>query len=158
MLCSSSHSSSSSSEAARGSEGTSTATKRNAILNGTALSSVTYTPTGHANEQNFVLFYQQANGDIRKMSYNGSQWWPGEVVTRQAKLGTGLSSIWLMPLELPFIHLFYIDRDNILQEIRGRHGSTEWVNGTLGVARVRAAPSSHVDAGYAEGCRSGDLG
>lgn len=121
-------------------------------LNGTAITSVAYTPDGHNSKQNYVIFYQHSNGDIRKSVYNESHWHPSELVTRKAKMGTGLTSMWLQQ-DLPKIHLYYIDKNHVLQELQAEHASTAWADGTLGLANIRAAESSsHLDSGYAGVC------
>ena len=121
--------------------------------NGTSLATITYSPDGTPENQNYVLFYQRANGEVRKLVYNQTTWYPSTLVTKNARHGTGLSTVWLgNPIE---IYLYYIDTDNYLQELRGFHASDEWSPGTLGQALFEAAnPYSHLDASFVGGCNN----
>lgn len=113
-------------------------------LNGTSFASLAYDPTakynGDTQQQNYVLFYQQANGNIRKITYNESTWKPSEYVASGARVGTGLSAVWFgnPPIQ---IYIYYIDKAGILQELRGEHASSTWNNGTLGAANFKAVDS-----------------
>jgi len=128
-----------------------------AAYNGTSLSALTYSPTGQPTEQNYVVFYQHSNGDVRKLIYNESHWHPSELVTKEARLGTGFASVYLG--SAPSIYLYYIDKKNLLQELRGSHGSNTWVNGTLGLAHFKvSAAYPHLDGNYAGGCSTGGRG
>lgn len=113
-------------------------------LNGTSFASLSYDPTaeynGDTQQQNYVLFYQQVNGDIRKIIYNESAWLPSEYVTSDARMGTGLSAVWFgkPPVQ---IYIYYIDKAGILQELRSEHASSTWNNGTIGGANFKAIDS-----------------
>lgn len=77
-------------------------------------------------------------------------------MTQDAILGTGLSSVWLGSSPIS-IHLYYIDKNGYLQELRGSDGSNEWVNGTLGQAGFQAAmpsPHSHLDSIFIGTCKN----
>ena len=133
-------------------------------LNGTSFASLSYDPTakynGDTQQQNYVLFYQQVNGNIRKIVYNESVWQPSEYVTGDAREGTGLSAVWFgnPPVQ---IYLYYIDKAGILQELRGEHASTTWNKGTLGAAKFKAVDSySALSAQFQGRCdaRGGQLG
>lgn len=133
-------------------------------LNGTSFASLSYDPTakynGDTQQQNYVLFYQQANGDIRKITYNESAWKPSEYVTSDARVGTGLSAVWFgnPPIQ---IYIYYIDKAGILQELRGEHASGTWNNGTLGATNFKAVDSySALSAQFQGRCaaRGGQLG
>lgn len=126
-----------------------------AAYNGTSLSALTYSLTGQQSEQNYVVFYQHSNGAVRKLVFNESHWHPSEHVTNDARLGTGLASVTLGPS----IYLYYIDKNHLLQELRGSHGSTTWVNGTLGLAHFQAsAEYPHLDGNYGGECPTGGRG
>lgn len=112
--------------------------------NGTAFAIVEYDAAGKNNadtsQENYVLFYQYSSGDIRKMVWNQTTWYPSEFVTSSARIGTGLSAI-SFGVPPTLIYLYYTDRDGILQELRGVHASNEWNNGTLGTAGFKVTNS-----------------
>lgn len=86
-----------------------------------------------------MLFYQYSNGDIRKAVYNGS-WQKPTYVTNDARVGTGLATAWGLPSESDVaMWLYYIDKDDKLQELRGSHGNDTWIRGTLGNSAFEAA-------------------
>ena len=122
-------------------------------LNGTAIASLTYSAAsdGNPTQQNYVVFYQHSNGDIRKLVYNESAWHPSAFVISGARIGTGLSAFFLGPG--PLIYLYYVDKTGYLQELRGQHASDVWVNGTLGAASIQVSSSSAaLSSGYAGPC------
>lgn len=71
------------------------------------------------------------------MVWNQTIWHPSELVTRDARIGTGLSAIWF-GVPPVVIELFYIDKNGYVQELRGSHGSDTWVNGTIGSGYFKA--------------------
>ena len=85
-----------------------------------------------------MLFYQHTNGDIQKAVYNGS-WQKPVYVTNDARLGTGLATAWGTGEPDEKIWLYYIDKDDKLQELRGTHGNETWIRGTLGNPAFEAA-------------------
>ncbi|KAG7001431.1 aristolochene synthase [Physcia stellaris] len=125
-------------------------TRSAAAYNGTSLAVVTYP---HLSEANYLLFYQHSNGDLRKVVYNGSGWHKSSYVTNNARSRTGLSTTWGGEKPNERIYLYYIDKDDVLQELRGYHGSDDWTKGTLGAIQLRtAAPYSAVAAEFAGDC------
>lgn len=87
------------------------------------------------------------------MIYNGSGWHKSSYVTNNARSRTGLSTTWGGEKPNERIYLYYIDKDDVLQELRGYHGSDEWTEGTLGAFQIRtAAPYSAVAAEFAGDC------
>ena len=132
-------------------------------LNGTALASVSYDAANKYNadtsQENYVLFYQHSSGDIRKIVWNQTTWYPSEFVTSNARMGTGLSAVSFgaPPAQ---IYLYYIDKTGILQELRGAHASDTWTNGTLGTAGFKATASySSLSAKYQGRCgKRGNMG
>ena len=131
--------------------------------NDTAFASVAYDAAGKNNadtsKQNYVLFYQHSSGDIRKMVWNQTTWYPSEFVTNSARIGTGLSAV-SFGAPPTLIYLYYTDRDGILQELRGAHASNEWNNGTLGTAGFKVTNShSALSAKYQGKCgKRGNIG
>lgn len=123
-------------------------------LNGASLATLTYSPASDRDpiQQNYVIFYQHPSGDIRKIVYNQSTWYPSELVARGAGSGTGLAAI-MMPSA---ICMYYVDSSGYLQERRGHHGSSDWFNGALNDARIRVAPYSSLAAVYAGSCTERD--
>ncbi|KAF7717413.1 Fungal fucose-specific lectin family protein [Penicillium ucsense] len=103
--------------------------------NGTDIMALTYnTMGGDTDGQNYVVFYQNSNLDIRQVVYNNSHWLPSQFITNEARPGSPLSAYWGgNDIRL---NLFYVDKNNVLQETRGRQGSSTWVNGTLGLLGV----------------------
>jgi Fungal fucose-specific lectin len=123
-----------------------------AAFNGTSISAITYSPTNEPTDQNYVVFYQHSNGDIRKVIYNELQWHDSEFVTNDARSGSGLTAVWFSSDPI-LIYLYYIDKNNVLQERRGQHASDTWVNGALGLKSLVAASNySDVLAQYAGTC------
>ena len=102
--------------------------------------------------ENYLLFYQHSNGDIRKLVYNQSEWHSSEFVTNDARLGTGLSVVQFGPVPT-LIYVYYIDKEGYLQELRGTHGSNDWTPGTLGEGRFKAVDTySALSANYVGSC------
>ena len=121
--------------------------------NGTSFAATSY-PHGADLTQNYVLFYQQVNGDIEKAVYNGS-WQKPRFVTNDARLGTGLSTAWTLPADEPTERLwvYYIDKDDKLQELRGAHDNDTWIRGTLGNFAYEAASTySALSMEFLGGC------
>lgn len=108
-------------------------------MNGTSLFAFTFSTTKDTTGTNYILFYQHSNGDIRQAIHNNSQWNPSEFITHDAHPRTGLAAFWLGTFEYT---LFYVDKNNILQEIRGSQGSNTWLNGTLGQLSIQVADAS----------------
>ena len=132
-------------------------------LNGTALATVAYDAaekySADTTMENYLLFYQHSNGDIRKLVYNQSEWRSSELVTSDARLGTGLSVVQFGAVPTS-IYLYYIDKASYLQELRGTHGSNEWTNGTLGTGHFKAVDTySALSANYVGDCGNrGNIG
>ena len=102
--------------------------------------------------ENYLLFYQHSNGDIRKLVYNQSEWHSSDFVTNDARLGTGLSVVQFGPVPT-LIYVYYIDKEGYLQELRGTHGSNDWTPGTLGEGRFKAVDTySALSANYIGSC------
>ncbi len=130
--------------------------------NGTAFASVAYDAAGKTNadtsQENYVLFYQHSSGDIRKIVWNQTTWYPSEFVTNSARIGTGLSAV-SFGAPPTLIYLYCTDRDGILQELRGAHASNEWNNGTLGTAGFKVNSYSALSAKYQGKCgKRGNIG
>lgn len=132
-------------------------------LNGTALAGIAYDAAGKNNadtsQENYVLFYQHSSGDIRKTVWNQTTWYPSELVTNSARTGTGLSAV-SFGAPPTLIYIYYIDKNGILQELRGTHASNTWINGTLGTAGFKATNSySALSAKYQGRCgKRGNIG
>lgn len=91
------------------------------------------------------------------MVYNGSGWHQSSYVTNDARPRTGLSTAWSKGDPNEEIYLYYIDKDDIVQELRGYHGSDHWTQGTLGTNQLRtAATYSTVATEYAGACATGN--
>lgn len=137
----------------RGGGGPTRASNPAFALNGTAIASLTYSAAsdGNPTQQNYVVFYQHSNGDIRKVVYNESAWHPSTFVASGASIGTGLSAFYIGTG--PMIYLYYVDKTGYLQELRGQHASDVWTNGTLGAATIQVSSSSAaLSSGYAGPC------
>ena len=132
-------------------------------FNGTALASISYDAfekySADTTGVNYVLFYQHSNGHICRLIYNQTRWYPSELISKNARLGTGLSAVWFgaPPIQ---IYIYYIDQDGYLQELRGSHASSTWTNGTLGAARFKAVDTySTLSANYQGKCGArGNIG
>ena len=112
-------------------------TETSKTYNGTSFTATAY-PHGTDQTQIYVLFYQRTNGDIQKAVYNGS-WQKPAYVTNDARLGTGLATAWGTGEPDEQIWLYYIDKGDKLQELRGTHGNDTWIRGTLGNSAFQAA-------------------
>ena len=77
----------------------------------------------HSSDPNYVLFFQRANGDLMKVVYNGTGWHKPTFVADDARTGTGLSVARMGGALEDNIWLYYIDKANTLQELRGTHAS-----------------------------------
>ena len=57
------------------------------------LASVTYDVAGKHNadtsQENYILFYQHFNDDVRKIVDNQTTWYPSAFVTNNVRIGTG---------------------------------------------------------------------
>ena len=71
-------------------------------------------------------------------------------------MNTGLSAIWFGNPPI-LIHIHYIDKSGVLQELRGGHASNTWSNGTLGMAGFRATSTYSALSAQFQG-RCGDRG
>lgn len=109
--------------------------------------------------ENYLLFYQHSNGDIRKLVFNQSEWHNSELVTSDARIGTGLSVVQFGAVPTQ-IYVYYIDKLGYLQELRSTHGSNEWMNGTLGTMHFKAVDTySALSANYVGDCgERGNIG
>ena len=128
-------------------------TEINKVYNGTSFAATAY-PHGTDQTQIYVLFYQHTNGDIEKAVYNGS-WQKPTYVTNDARLGTGLASAWTTPAAgaNERLWIYYIDKDDKLQELRGTHGNDTWIRGTLGNPGFEAASTySALSMEFLGGC------
>ena len=128
-------------------------------MNGTSIASTSYSSSldGDPTSLNYVVFYQHSSGDIRKLVYNESKWYSSDFVTSDAATGTGLACIWFWQpgsnSPVPRVYVYYTDKKGYLQELRGNHGSNEWVNGTLGAAAVKPTYGvSTLSAQYTANC------
>lgn len=56
--------------------------------------------------------------------------------------------------------MYYIDKLGYLQELRGTHGSNEWINGTLGTRHFKTVDTySAISANYVGNCGArGNIG
>ena len=98
--------------------------------------------------ETYLLFYQHSNGDIRKLGFNQSEWHNSELVTSDARIGTGLNVVQFGAVPTQ-IYMYYIDKLGYLQELRGTHGSNDWKNGTLGAMHFKAVDThSALSASY----------
>ena len=111
----------------------------------------------HAEDLNYVLFFQDSVGSIRKAIYNGTGWHTPSFVANDSALGTGLFTIWMPDASQSTekIYLYYTDKDNKLQELRGTHASDIWTRGSLGSFGYQTAPSSAIGAIFPGFCKSG---
>ncbi|KAF3484071.1 uncharacterized protein GIQ15_03395 [Arthroderma uncinatum] len=123
--------------------------------NGTAISSLTYSPVRDQDSvgTNYVVFYQHSNWEIRRSTWNNSQWHDSSFVTRDAHPGTPLSSYWEGEGDDIRLNLVYVDKNRVLQEIRGSHSGNDWINGTLGELSLVVDPQSAISVQYVGGCR-----
>lgn len=88
--------------------------------------------------------------------YSRSGWQKPVYVTNDARLGTGLTTAWLNGTSDIKIWIYYIDKSNKLQELRGTHGNDTWEQGTLGNAGFEdATPGSAISMQYVGDCDSG---
>ena len=126
---------------------------RNKALSGTSFASATYP---YSTDYNYVVLYQHANGDIRKCVYNGTGWHKAMFVTDDARLGTGLTTAWTNAPSGPLLRLYYIDKANKLQELRGTHASDTWTRGTLGNFNFQTATNhSALSMQFSGYCQTG---
>jgi hypothetical protein len=121
--------------------------------NGTSLASITFSTTADTTGTNYVVFFQHSNGDIRMTVWNNSIWHDSEFVTDDAMPGTPISVYWKGD-NFAF-DLFYLDKNSVVQEIRGSQSSSTWLNGTLGQLRLVAEPSA-LSVIYVGGCNGVD--
>ena len=127
--------------------------KSTQAYNGTFLAATAYS---YSADPTYFLIYQNANGDIQKVVYNGAGWQKPVYITDDARLGTGLTTAWLKGTSDNEIWIYYIDKANKLQELRGAHGSDTWKQGTLGKAGLEdATPGSVISMQYVGDCASG---
>ena len=124
--------------------------------NGTSISSLTFSTTQHTTGTNYVVFYQHANEDIRQVVYNNSQWHDSQFITNDARPGSPLTSYW--GGDDFHYNLFYVDKNNVLQEIRGSHASNSWLNGTLGQLSVVTSDPGDLSVVYVGSCAVGTSG
>ncbi|KAK2875960.1 hypothetical protein FQN49_001481 [Arthroderma sp. PD_2] len=126
--------------------------------NGTAISSLTYSPARDQDSTgtNYVVFYQHSNGELRRSTWNNSQWHDSKFVTNDAHSGTPLSSYWAGEGDDIRFNLFYVDKNKVLQELRGGHSSNDWINGTLGELGIVVDPQSAVSVQFVGRCRDVD--
>lgn len=115
--------------------------------NGTGIFALSFNPTTAVSGTNYVVFYQHSNGDLRQVAYNYSQWHDSEYITDDARPGSPITAYWSGD-EFNY-NLFYADKNNVLQERRGQHGSSTWVNGTLGQLSVIVSDPSDISVGEA---------
>ena len=125
-------------------------------LNGTAMATVAYDAaekySADTTSMNYLLFYQHSSGDIRRLVFNQSEWHSSELITSDARVGTGLSVVQFGAVPTS-IYMYYIDKLGYLQELRSTHGSSEWTNGTLGQGHFKATDTySALSARYVGDC------
>ena len=124
---------------------------------GTSFAAATYPySTDQSTIYNYVVFYQHANGDIKKCVYNGTGWHKATYVTDNARMGTGLTTAWTDAASGTQLWLYYIDKANRLQELRGTHASDIWTRGTLGNFNFEAATNhSALSMQFVDECHTG---
>ena len=66
------------------------------------------------------------------MTYNGTGWHTPTSVAKDARPGTGLTAAWASGVPDETLWIYYIDRSNRLQELRGTHSSDTWEQCSLG--------------------------
>ncbi|KAJ5760244.1 hypothetical protein N7520_007400 [Penicillium odoratum] len=121
--------------------------------NGTGIFALSFNPTSAVSGTNYVVFYQHSNGDLRQVAYNYSQWHDSEYITDDARPGSPITAYWSG--DNFNYNIFYADKNNVLQERRGRHGSSSWVNGTLGQLSVTASDPSDISVVFFGTCDVG---
>ncbi|KAM5479489.1 hypothetical protein MaudMau93_007867 [Microsporum audouinii] len=126
--------------------------------NGTAISSLTYSPARDQDSAatNYIVFYQHSNGELRRSTWNNSQWHDSQFITNDARPRTPLSSYWRGEGDGISFNLFYVDKNKVLQEIRGSHSSNDWINGTLGELGIAVDPQSAISVQFVGKCRGVD--
>ncbi|KAF7506120.1 hypothetical protein GJ744_012271 [Endocarpon pusillum] len=123
-------------------------------FNGTSLASFTFPTTEDTASTNYYVFFQHSNGELRKVVYNNSRWQVSEFITNDALLGTPIAAYWRgVDQGVHLIHLFYLDKNSVLQELRGKHASNSWVNGTLGQLSATSSASLGLTAQFAGACQ-----
>ena len=76
--------------------------------------------------------------------FNNSAWQESEFITNNAFLGTPITSYWKGD---DFqLYIYYYDKNFVLQELRGSHASSTWLNGTLGQLRLTTSRESQPPA------------
>lgn len=124
--------------------------------NGTSIMSLTFSTTKDTTGTNYVVFYQHSNGDIRQVVYNNSQWHSSQYITNDARTGSPITAYW--GGDSIQYNLFYVDKNNVLQETRGNHASNSWLNGTLGQLSVLASDHGDISVVYVGDCAVGTSG
>lgn len=119
--------------------------------NGTDMASFTFSTTEDTSSANYVVFFQPSNGELRKTVYNNSQWHSSEFITNDALPGTPIAAYWRGDDFL--FHLFYLDKNSILQELQGKHASNTWLNGTLDELSATGSASSSLTAQFPGVCQ-----
>ncbi|KAI9875359.1 MAG: hypothetical protein M1830_008585 [Pleopsidium flavum] len=95
-----------------------------------------------------TLYFQDRSGQIRQSQYKDGIWTGGTpqdtVVTSNARPGTPLMALsYAHNNELTW-RVFYIDKDNILQESLNSNKTTGWASGFLGTSNFKTSPSANV--------------
>ncbi|KAJ5205845.1 hypothetical protein N7491_003531 [Penicillium cf. griseofulvum] len=124
--------------------------------NGTSIMSLTFSTTKDTTGTNYVVFYQHSNGDIRQVVYNNSQWHSSQYINNDARPGSPITAYW--GGDSIQYNLFYVDKNNVLQETRGSHASNSWLNGTLGQLGVLTSDPGDISVVYVGDCAVGTSG
>jgi hypothetical protein len=124
--------------------------------NGSSIETLTFSTTSDTTGTNYVVFYQHSNGDIRQVVYNNSQWHSSQYITNDARPGSPITAYW--GGDGIQYNLFYVDKNNVLQETRGSHASNSWLNGTLGQLSVLASDPGDISVVYVGSCAVGVSG
>lgn len=80
-------------------------------------------------------------------------------MTSDARPGTPISAFFIQngtgpgPANIVF-HLFYVDKNNVTQELRFTHGGSTWTNGTLGQIDLPVTDPGDLSAVYAGVCQN----
>lgn len=113
----------------------------------TSIAAVTWT---HNDQVTHVRVYtQDINGGIRESRYDGQSWSGGTAqdVIAQAKPNSPISAFrhW----DIGLIHVYYLNTENIIQEMYLDWNSGKWNVGDINDAKIKASPvSSLASLGY----------
>jgi hypothetical protein len=117
------------------------------------MASFTYSTMEDSSGRNYVVFFQHSSGELRKTVFNNSQWQSSEFITDDALPGTPIAAYWRGYDKEFLFHLFYLDKTSVLQELRGKHASNSWLNGTLGQISAMTSASSSLTVQFPGSCQ-----